>query len=48
MANLQEYFRYGTFDIGDLVAGLLGALAAFMVAEFIRDPFLREWQSHRF
>jgi hypothetical protein len=48
MANLQEYFRYGTFDIRDLVAGLLGALAAFMVAELLRDPFLRQWQSHRF
>ena len=48
MVNLQEYFRYGTFDIRDLVAGLLGALAAFMVAELLRDPFLREWQSHRF
>ena len=42
MVNLQEYFGYGTFDIRDIVAGLLGALAAFMVAEFIRDPFLRE------
>jgi hypothetical protein len=42
IANLHEYFRYGTFDIRDIVAGLLGALAAFMVAEFIRDPFLRE------
>jgi len=42
MVNLQEYFRYGTFDIRDIVAGLLGALAAFMVAEFLRDPFLRE------
>jgi hypothetical protein len=48
MANLQEYFRYGTFDIGDLVAGLLGALAAFVVAEFIRDPFLQESRSQRF
>jgi hypothetical protein len=42
MANLQAYFRYGTFDIHDIVAGLLGALAAFMVAEFIRDSFPRE------
>ena len=42
MANLQEYFRCGTFDILDIAAGLLGALAAFMVAEFMRDPFLRE------
>ena len=42
MANLQEYFRCGTFDIRDIAAGLLGALAAFMVAEFMRDPFLRE------
>ena len=48
MASLQEYFRYGTFDIRDIVAGLLGALAAFIVAEFMRDPFLREWLSHRF
>jgi hypothetical protein len=48
MANLQEYFRCGTFDIRDIAAGLLGALAAFMVAEFMRDPFLRESLSHRF
>jgi hypothetical protein len=48
MANLQEYFRYGTFDIRDIAAGLLGALAAFMVAEFISGPFLRERLSHRF
>jgi hypothetical protein len=48
MASLQEYFRCGTFDIRDIVAGLLGALAAFMVAEFMRDPFLRERLSHRF
>jgi hypothetical protein len=48
MASLHEYFRYGTFDIRDIVAGLLGALAAFVAAEFIRDPFLRGWPSHRF
>jgi hypothetical protein len=42
MANLQEYFRCGTFDILDIAAALLGAWAAFMVAEFMRDPFLRE------
>lgn len=48
MANLQEYFRCGTFDLRDIVAGLLGALAAFMVAEFIRGSFLREWLSHLF
>lgn len=41
MANLQEYFTCGTFDIRDIAAGLLGALAAFMVAEFMRDSFLR-------
>lgn len=41
MTDLQEYFRCGTFDVCDLVAGLLGALAAFVVAEFIRGPFLR-------
>jgi hypothetical protein len=39
MANLQEYFRCGTFDIGDILAGLLGALAAFIVAEFMRSHF---------
>ena len=48
MTNLQEYFRCGTFDIRDLVAGFLGALAAFVVAEFIRGPFLRESRPHRF
>jgi hypothetical protein len=42
MANLPEYFRHGTFDIRDIVAGLLGALTAFMVAEFIRNSFPRE------
>jgi len=42
MTNLQEYFRCGTFDIRDIVAGLLGAMAAFVVAEFMRDSFLRE------
>jgi hypothetical protein len=42
MASLQEYFRNGTFDIRDIAAGLLGAVAAFVVAEFMRDPFLRE------
>jgi hypothetical protein len=44
---LAKYFKYGTFDIGDIVASLLGALAAFVVAEFIRDPFLQEWKSQR-
>jgi hypothetical protein len=48
MANLQEYFRCGTFDIRDIVAGLLGAMAAFVVAEFMRDPFPREGLSQRF
>ena len=48
MANLQDYFRCGTFDIGDIVAGLLGALAAFVVAEFMRIPFPRERQAKRF
>jgi hypothetical protein len=48
MANLQEYFRYGTFDIRDIIAGLLGALAAFVVAEFLREPFLRQGQPHPF
>jgi hypothetical protein len=42
MANLQEYFRCGTFDIRDVAACLVGALAAFMVAEFTRRPFLRK------
>jgi hypothetical protein len=48
MAKLQGYFRYGTFDIRDIVASLLGALAAFLVAEIMRAPFGREWLSRRF
>jgi hypothetical protein len=42
MANLQEYFKCGTFDLCDVAAGLVGALAAFMVAEFARRPFLQK------
>ena len=42
MANLQEYFRYGTFDIRDIVACLLGALAALLVAEIMRAPYRKE------
>lgn len=48
MANLQDYFRCGTFDIRDIVAGLLGGLAAFMIAEFTRNTFRREGPSRRF
>jgi hypothetical protein len=48
MADLQEYFRCGTFDIRDIAACLMGALAAFMVAEFTRAHFPREWLSRRF
>jgi hypothetical protein len=48
MADLQEYFRCGTFDIRDIVACLLGALAAFWVAEIMRAPFRREWLPPRF
>ena len=48
MAHLQDYFRCGTFDIRDIVACLLGGLAAFMIAEFTRNTFRREGQSRRF
>jgi hypothetical protein len=48
MADLQEYIRCGTFDFRDILACLLGALAAFWVAEIMGAPLRREWLSGRF